>query len=150
MFYWKLNHNYSIIPTNQIKTTNKICGISKTKFVIFYYKVPTTPLTLPKNCVFKNPLPSSQIYPFWAVPNHIIMVPKTTKIQNSNQQCSMINPNALFIQTMYSSYPLNTYFFKHEIFRINLFLSFQKTCPIFVFSKKILSIPYRKVIFSRL
>jgi hypothetical protein len=31
-----------------MQTINKIYGISKTKFVIFYYKVPTAPLTLPK------------------------------------------------------------------------------------------------------
>ncbi len=42
-----MNQNYNRIRCfveNEIKTTNKICGISKTKYVVSYYKVCTTPL----------------------------------------------------------------------------------------------------------
>ncbi len=39
----------------KIKTINKICVISKIKFVVFYYKVPITPPTLAKTMCLKIP-----------------------------------------------------------------------------------------------
>jgi hypothetical protein len=62
LFYWKLNQNYNKIPCfvkNEIKTTNKIYGIFKTKSMVFYSKILTTPLTLPKIMCPRIPLPLS-------------------------------------------------------------------------------------------
>ncbi len=62
LFYWKLNQNYSRIPyfvENEIKTANKIYGISKTESMVFYYKKPTALLTLPKIVYLKIPFPFS-------------------------------------------------------------------------------------------
>jgi hypothetical protein len=67
----------------KIKTTNKICDISK--YVVFYYKIPTTSLILPKIvCLIILLFPKSS--PFWAIPSHIIMIENEQEfnIQNYN------------------------------------------------------------------
>jgi hypothetical protein len=54
LYYWKLNHNYSKIPCfveNEIKTTNKICSISKVEYVVFYTKYVQLLSLFPKLCV---------------------------------------------------------------------------------------------------
>jgi len=56
LFYWKLNQNYNKIRGSiemKSKQQNKICRITKTKFVVFYYKVPTTIFT-PQNYMSHN------------------------------------------------------------------------------------------------
>jgi hypothetical protein len=56
LFDWKLNYNYNKIPRSvemRSKQQDKICGISKTKYVVFYYNIPTIILTF-HNCVSKN------------------------------------------------------------------------------------------------
>jgi len=71
----------SMFYSNKIQNNKKNCGISKTKSIVFYYKVPTTPPILPQNYVSKNN-PSS----LWAVPSHITMIQKQQefKIQTNN------------------------------------------------------------------
>ncbi len=60
---------------NKIQTKKKTnLWYIKIKFVVFYYKIPTTLLL--QNHVSKNPHPSSQNFPFWAIPNHITMIQK--------------------------------------------------------------------------
>jgi hypothetical protein len=77
LYYWKLNQNYSRIPCfveNEIKTTNKICNISKQNmwfFIIMYLKLF---LLFSQNNVSKNHPPFPQIFPLWAIPSHIIMI----------------------------------------------------------------------------
>ncbi len=63
---------------------NRICG--------FLLQVPTTPPTLLSTpCfIFFSSL-FSKTLTFLTIPSHIIMI-KTTRIQNSNQQSSLINP----------------------------------------------------------
>jgi hypothetical protein len=66
MFYWnKIQNN---------KTTKQIYDISKTKFVVFYYKIFIVPPTLSQNCVSKNS-------PFWIVWDHITMIQKQQKLK---------------------------------------------------------------------
>jgi hypothetical protein len=82
LFYWKLNKNYNIPCSIEMKSKQQdnICGISKTRSVVFYYKVLTT-IFLLQNCVSKNEIipkipifRQSQVTSSW----------KPTKIQNSN------------------------------------------------------------------
>jgi hypothetical protein len=68
----------------KLKTTNKISGISKIETVGFYYKIPIVPPTLPKIVCLIIPFLLPKTPPFLVVPSHIIMVPKTTRIENSN------------------------------------------------------------------
>jgi len=109
LFYWKLNYNYSKIPCSvemKSKQQNKICGITKTKFVVFYYKIFIDIFT-PQNYVsniefFPLELPSL------GSPKSHHHDSKRTSIQNSNIQCSMINPypDVLFIQNHVIILPL--------------------------------------------
>jgi hypothetical protein len=62
LFYRKLNQNYSRFPCfvkNEIKISNKIYGIFKTKSMVLYYKVPTAPFTFLKIVCLRIPLPFS-------------------------------------------------------------------------------------------
>ncbi len=59
--------------------------------MIFYYKVPTTPPNFSQNYVSKNS-PSSQNYPFWAVPSHITMIQKQQKFKIQTNNVPLLVP----------------------------------------------------------
>jgi hypothetical protein len=86
----KLHLNYNKIPCFvEMKSNNKIKYVvyPKTKYVVFYYQLPTTLLISSKQCVPQKDLPFfHQIFPFWVVPSHIIMIQNQQefKIQNYN------------------------------------------------------------------
>jgi hypothetical protein len=68
------------------KQQNKICGLSKNR--IYGFLLPNTynsPYFFKIVCP-KNLLPLPKIFPFWVVPNHIIMIQNQQefKIQNYN------------------------------------------------------------------
>jgi hypothetical protein len=73
-----INQNYNRIPCFvEMKSKQQI------KSMVFYYKMPIAPLTFPKIVSLIHPLLPITFF-FWVVPSHIIMFPKTTRIQNSN------------------------------------------------------------------
>jgi len=86
------------------KQQNKICDITKTKFVVFYDKVPIDIFT-PQYYVSNIEFPPLELSSLGSPYHHDS---KRTKIENSNIQCSMINPypNVLFIQNHVIILPL--------------------------------------------
>ncbi len=89
------------------KQQNKICGISKIKSLVFYYKVCTTILTS-QNYVSNNEFFFPISSPFGS-PKSYHDESKPTRLQNSNLQCFMISPypNCLTHPKPCKSYPLN-------------------------------------------
>ncbi len=72
----------------------------KIEYVVFYYKVPTTLLTLPKIVCLKIRF-LSQIFPLWANPSHITMIQKQQKFKIQTNNVPWLIP----IQMFYSSKP---------------------------------------------
>ncbi len=81
-----MNKKYSRIPCfveMKIKTTNKICGISKTESVVFYYKYLHLPLLSSQYDVSQNPFVFQNSL-LLNCPKPHQHDSKPTRIQNSN------------------------------------------------------------------